>query len=177
MRPGSSPRASSSPRKPPLIAASTTSFTVPPSSRLIVFTSSSDARAQVKRRCLPIGPLSDDPVAGPNAGASLARPRTVPAARRRAPPGSAAAPVSASASRTGSATSSRAARAASSAEEGSVPTARSSAAGGDGSGETSKITRYRSVPDTPSTMQWCTLEISAQRSPARPSMTQYSHNG
>ena len=45
------------------MAARTTSFTVPPRARLIVLTSDSDARAQVYRRCRPMCPLSEDPVA------------------------------------------------------------------------------------------------------------------
>ena len=81
-------------------------------------------------------------------------------------------------SRSGSLAMSRTARAASSRPDGSAGTVRSSAGGGGaGSGEVSKSTRYRSVADTPSTMQWCTLEISAQRSCARPSTNQYSHSG
>src|SRR5258708_3114987 len=35
-------------------------------------------------------------------------------------------------------------------------------------GLSSKITRYSSVPDTPSTIAWCTLEISAHRLSLRP---------
>ena len=34
-----------------------------------------------------------------------------------------------------------------------------------------------SVPDTPSTMQWWILEISAQRLPGSPSTNHISHNG
>ena len=46
-----------------------------------------------------------------------------------------------------------------------------------GVGVGSSTTPYRSVPETPSTMQWCTLEISAQRPPCSRSTSQYSHSG
>jgi hypothetical protein len=46
-----------------------------------------------------------------------------------------------------------------------------------GSGATSVSRRYKSAPPIPSTMLWCTLEISAQRSLASPSTTRYSHSG
>ncbi len=117
------------------MAARTTSFTVPPSARLMVLTSSSDARDQVQRRCRPMCPLSDDPVAGHRAGVSFAKPRAVSAAWRTVPTGSAMAPPSAIASRAGSTTASSMARAASSTGEGSAPATRSSTAGGVGSGE------------------------------------------
>lgn len=45
------------------------------------------------------------------------------------------------------------------------------------SGETLIRIFSRSTPETPSTMQWCTFEISAKRSPSRPSTTQISHKG
>ena len=56
---GGSSRASSRARSPPVAAASATSLTVPPSARLMALRSSSGASATAKRRCLPIGPLSD----------------------------------------------------------------------------------------------------------------------
>ena len=172
-----SPLASRSARKPLLIAARTTSFTVPPNSRLIVLTSSNDARAHVYRRCLPMVPLSEDLAAGHRDGESLAIARAMPVAWAMARPGWVAAPLSARVPRAGSITASQAARMTSETGEGSALTARWSGTGGAGSGEGSRITRYRSVPEIPSTMQWCTLEISAQRSRASPSTTQYSHSG
>ena len=48
---------------------------------------------------------------------------------------------------------SSAACAASQKRDGSADTVQSSATGGAGSGDVSKITRYRSVAETPSTMQ------------------------
>ena len=48
---------------------------------------------------------------------------------------------------------------------------------GVGRRSSSKITLSRSVPDTPSTMQWCSLFTSAQRPPTRPSAIHISHSG
>ncbi len=50
---------------------------------------------------------------------------------------------------------------------------------GAGSGRlvSENITDIRSVAATPSTMQWWTLESSAQRPSARPSTDHSSHNG
>src|ERR1019366_6223937 len=62
----------------------------------------------------------------------------------------------------------RADRAASRRADGSGDTGEESAAAarpsgsGSGTGDVSKIIQYRPVPEIPSTMQWCTLEISAQ---------------
>ena len=41
----------------------------------------------------------------------------------------------------------------------------------------SKTTLSRSVPETPSTMQWCSLLTSAQRPSSRPSAIHISHSG
>ena len=49
-------------------------------------------------------------------------------------------------------------------------------AGGERRSE-SKTTLSRSVPETPSTMQWCTLLTSAQRPSPSPSATHISHSG
>ena len=48
---------------------------------------------------------------------------------------------------------------------------------GVGSRSRSSSTVSRSLPATPSTMQWCTLETSAQRSSSSPSAIHISHNG
>ena len=105
-----------------------------------------------------MGPLSDDPVAGHRAGASLARARAVPAACRTATAGSAAARLSAKASLTGSTTASASGPGGQFHGGGLGAHLRSPATagpvtGGAASGEKSKITWYRSVPETPSTMQ------------------------
>ena len=136
---------------------------MPPKSRLIFFTSSSDARAQVYRRCLPMGPLNDDP-AGRHAGAE---PRDGP--RRVQSPGTA---------RIGHGTAQR--EGLPRRERGIVQGASGQFDGegsagcrsgrrwraAEGSGEKSKITPYSSVPEDPLTMQWCTLE-SAPSDPGR----------
>ena len=52
-----------------------------------------------------------------------------------------------------------------------------SGAGDRASGVASRMTASNSVPDTPSTMQWCVLDTIAQRSPSTPSTIQISHSG
>ena len=164
-------------RNPAVMAVSTTSLTVPPKASRISLTSVNRARAQSQRRCGPIGPLSAVASGGRTMPAYAARPWTVCAACAAEPGRSRTERTAARASRSGQRA--RSARAA----------ATSWAPGGVGAGchgtgsdtGASRLVSMRAVitfdPAMPSTMAWCSLEMIAQRPPARPSTTQVSHSG
>ena len=161
-----------------MITASTTSLTVPPCSVRMALTSARRPRAHAQRRCGPIGPLSDVPAGGRSSVRRLVTARAISAAWPAARPGARAV-----AHRLRTPSYGIFARCAS-----AEPTMRGvlgSGAGSHGGGisaggdrrSSSKTTLSRSVPETPSTMQWCSLLTSAQRPPPRPSASHISHSG
>ena len=176
----SSPRPLSRSRKPPAIAVRTTSLTVPPSAFRTALNSSNLPSVQAQRRCGPIGPLSERAV---GVMACLASDGTVEAAVLSGSASPFAARIALptlgiddsccsgwlSASVTDSATTDR--------FDGDRRGVQGVGSSCVASGSRSNISCIRSVPAMPSTMQWWTLEMIAQRLSARPSTSHSSHSG
>ena len=173
-----SPRDSSSARKPAVIAASTTSLTVPPSVDLIVLISSREVSAQPHRRC---GPIPPPMVPVWRAGEGLARRDEAVAVvtQRLEEPVGVHQRRSERHHHVGEVTdeSLNGVDRSTSAFVGSGSGAHGSTGASSAQGSGSRSTFIISAPDTPSTMAWCTLVITAQRSPSRPSTNQDSHRG
>ena len=153
--------------------ASTTSLTVPPRAVLTTLTSDNRARAQSQRRLGPIGPLSDDAGVGLITSRIRHRPRAASCPTLTISPGSVSARVAAS----GTSTFRAIALVNSSTPSGACSGVQVSCAAGSGSRWRSSSSASRSVPATPSTMQWWNFEISAQRPSSKPSTIHISHSG
>lgn len=169
----SSPRPCRRSRKPAVIEVRTTSLTVPPSAVRTSLSSAKSVEVHAQRRCGPIGPLRERAVGtsaclardGSVEATVLPESRTCLASRPAAPlPG-----IEVSC-RKGCATASATAPATMPALVGVRCGDQSRGSSWVASGERSNISCMRSVPATPSTMQWWTLEMIAQRSSARPSI-------
>ena len=161
-----------------MIAASTTSLIVPPWAARICLTSDSRARAQSQRRCGPIGPLSELAGLGLRSDRRFTAPRVASTAFRATRRGPRAADSTVRTASYGLAARRASECVTSSAAFGSgvgLPGPRAPPAAGSRS--LLMITLIRSVAETPSTMQWCVFEISAQRPSSRPSTTHISHSG
>jgi hypothetical protein len=144
----------------------------------MALTSARRPRAHAQRRCGPIGPLSDVAAGGRSSVRRLVTARAIFAAWPAAWDGARAV-----AHRLRTPSYGIFARSAS-----AEPTMRGVLGSGAGSHWggisagvpwrlESKTTLRRSVPETPSTMEWCTLLTTAQRPSPRPSATHISHSG
>ena len=174
---GSSERASSMSRNAPEMTARTTSFTVPPKARLIALMSARSARADAHRRCGPMGPTMDRARRGASWAPALAKPSSTARSSRAARRGVCASDLIARAYSTGLWSNWPSESARSIASLGSGAGTQCSAGTTGESRLGSRSVAINSVPDTPSTMQWCTLEINAHWSSGSPSMIQASHSG
>ena len=160
-----------------MIAASTTSLTVPPRPARIAFTSARLERAQAHLRCGPIGPLSVDGGVGAASLTSDADPLMTSASWRSAWRGARVAERRPRSCSYGLTTRSTSVSSTSRAGLGWRSGTNGSVTGRAGSGSRSSTTVRRSVPETPSTMQWWVLHTSAQWPLSRPCTTHISHSG
>ena len=163
-----------------MIAVRTTSLTVPPSAVRTALNSSNLPSVQAHRRCGPIGPFSDRAVGVIACFASegTVEARVLPDAATLLAAFTALLTVGIDeACWSGWVTASEKAPLTSDRDDGGRRGVQSFGASCFASGSRSNISCMRSVPATPSTMQWWTLEMSAHLSSARPSTSQSSHSG
>ena len=172
-----SPRDSSRSRNPWETIVSTTSFTVPPSWDRTDFTSLSRTRAQLHTRCGPIGPVSEDDDAGRAERPIATIAPAISRATWRDSRGLRAASRRARSCSLGSNVRRVIVRSTSSAPRGSGAGSHGATAPAPAALLSSNIIDIRSVAATPSTMQWCTFDSSAQWFSLSPSTIHSSHSG